>query len=137
MIDKKINGGSWKGSCEGEVDDELEDVDDQLRPIRKPDYHATKGQDKETVMPPGMDALGHDFLDSTLRDMTGFSLRTSHMLTHDPDRFPKGVEPCWTSLEVGTRQIRKYQSKCKKKQDEHPKRTIQMLGIRAPETMRR
>ena len=89
MIFRRVQGEKWQGSKEGEHDEQFRDVDQNFRPITRPQYHNTKSKDLSVdpiVMPPAAGSTGIAYLDKNLRDMTGVLFSTSHQLTHEVDR---------------------------------------------------
>ena len=102
-IRKRIAGGAWEGSEEF-------DVHDEFRPFSAPRYHTVRAATEPIAMAPSDKDVGHDFLDMTLRDMTGFLHTTKHQLTHARDFLDTSRMPCWTCTKAGPRQKKKFQA---------------------------
>ena len=107
MIRGRILGGKWVGSKEGEVDDEFYDVDEEFRPIAKTTMPSVLSKDTSVdpiVMPPHPDAPGHEYLDASLRDMTGVLHSRLHLMTHESHTVTNEHSPCWVCLKAASQQ---------------------------------
>lgn len=136
MIRARVLGGKWAGSREGEVDDEFYDVDEEFRPIARPNMHGVLSKDTSIdpiVMPPHPDAPGHEYLDASLRDMTGVLHSRLHLMTHES--LTNERSPCWLCVKAASQQKRKSQAKFRNKQLEHPTERTGSLVIKVQATM--
>lgn len=99
--------------------------------MTKPTMHRTLSKDliaEPIVMPPHAGAPGHEFLDASLRDMTGVLHSRLRLSKHEPHTLTNENSPGWTCLKAASQQRRKLQAEIRTKKLEHPHRKIRRFG---------